>query len=615
MHCKTHSIFHIVVFLLCIIILTAPGHGIRNDDAVAYPQQDRIAAALPPGKDIRTSCLGCHETSYGLAGSELIEKGRIAFSTYACYGCHGARGFEELPKFAPPWEDLDEKIADVRWLTAWLRNPQAMRPETIMPDFKLTDAEISDISAFLLSLKSTREYPPVNLARSSPEKGKDLFTERGCKACHSDERLQPPHRRRVPNLSDTGLKLTPAWMSLKLEIPRELNPDSRMPRLDIDRADARDIIAYLSTLSSGREILQAESRHSAKGSVKAGKELVEQYGCYGCHRVPGFEKMVFSAPNLSALAEALSFGDARNPDSREELRKRIIGKIRAPRQHAGARMPRFTTNSDEREALAEFILGNYSFKLADEHMAPATQAQRIGQAGDWILTEYNCRACHMLNEGTPPHVARFIGLKTYLPPRLTGEGEKVQPEWLMHFLDRPFALRPWLRMRMPTFFLSTDRIGKLVEYFSIAAASPENARIPYAVPVRKEDVPPIELAMGEYRVRFDRCMQCHPISYEEPSTADGIEISDLSVNLMMAKHRLRFEWIKDFLKNPDRYAGPDTRMPFIYYSPEGTPRVPEADMWIDYVAKYLMVMESPPEPLHPQDAGPAESIDWPSFDY
>ena len=42
------------------------------------------------------------------------------------------------------------------------------------------------------------------------------------------------------------------------------------------------------------------------------------------------------------------------------------------------------------------------------------------------------------------------------PPNLLGEGQKVQQHWLFNFLKAPTPIRPWLKVRMPTFGLSDD---------------------------------------------------------------------------------------------------------------------------------------------------------------
>lgn len=214
----------------------------------------------------------------------------------------------------------------------------------------------------------------------------------------------------------------------------------------------------------------------------------------------------------------------------------------------------------------------------------------------------------MMEKDVQPRIEKYIDLKTYVPPRLVGEGEKVQPEWAKEYLKKPEPMRPWLKMRMPDFSFTDEERQALIEYFSVKAASAEDARLPYVMPIKREDIPQLELEMGEYRLQFDKCMQCHPVSIEEGLPED-VELEDLSIDLMLSKKRLRFEWIKNFMKDPDKYAGAGTKMPYVYYSPEGVPRVVDAAMWIDYVATYLMVMEKVPEPLEEEEPE-EEEFDW-----
>jgi mono/diheme cytochrome c family protein len=580
--------------------------------ASAYSEPDRIRSAVAQ-QDIENSCLGCHETTYGLVGAETLEAGRNAFATYACYACHQARGFMSLSKFGPPLEDLGAKIFDRRWISAWLRNPQSAHPGAIMPDFKLSDAERRDVVALLFSLSSEREYPPLDLSVASAERGERLFTMRGCKACHADVMGQPSHRRRVPDLFDAGVKLNPGWVIFELEVPRLLNPDSRVPRMKISAAETMDIIAYLTTLRNASHAVNAEPRVPAPGSPERGRQVIASYGCYGCHRVTGFETMSMPGPDLSFLAEALTAEAGGNSAARLRNHRSILDKILTPRKLPGARMPEFTFDEGDAEDLTVFVLNNYLFRPPMGVTAMATRDQRAGQAGEEVIIAFNCRACHPFAEGESPRIQRFVGRKSLFPPRLINEGEKARPNWAKAFLREPSALRPWLDMRMPQFFLAEEQVNALIEYFSVAADSPELARLPYEPPFRREEIPQIEFSMGEYRVRFDRCMQCHPATLEGAPSPD-IELEDLAINLMLAKERLRFEWVKHFLRNPDRYVGPGTRMPYIYYSPDGVPNLADAELWVDYVAKYLMMMETPPDPLI-QRQDETEHIDWTHFSY
>ncbi|MFH1620252.1 MAG: c-type cytochrome, partial [bacterium] len=280
----------------------------------AHGRGENQSNPLIPTKHLQCNCIGCHETPYELEGAEKAEAGRLAFEKYACYACHRAAGFEDLPKYAPPHRDFKKKLLNTKWIISWLRNPRAMRPGTIMPDFKLGDNEIRDLAAFLLSLETEKEYPKVDLSAASADKGKEFFVELGCKACHSEKKEENSFRRHVPNLADAGVKLNPSWILEELKDPKAINPDARVPKLDIKEEDALSIIAYLTTLKANNEIVAGEKLGLEGASPENGKKLVEHYGCYGCHRIQGFEDA--KIPSVDAAETAgkkpaeLSFGAA-----------------------------------------------------------------------------------------------------------------------------------------------------------------------------------------------------------------------------------------------------------------------------------------------------------------
>jgi cytochrome c2 len=585
------------------------GHGAETTTEAAHGIGDSSTNALIPTKYLQSACGGCHETSYGLKGAEMLEAGRLAFEDYACYACHETRQIDDKRKFGPPLEDLKKKLKDTRWMITQLRGPQKLNPRSVMPDFKLADEEIRDIAAFLLSLETERVYPPVDLSEAVAEEGEKLFTELGCKACHAEKIDEASFRRRLPNLADAGLKLKPDWILEELNNPKELNPDARIPKLDITETDTAHIIAYLTTLKANTELIEAETLALDEASLENGKELVKKYGCYGCHKVQGLEEEKMPAAPVAEAAK--KFAAANRWDS-------ISTAIGKPRHNSTEEnpliAPEYSFDEGEVESLTTFYLDNYNlgrFDLPDGYMVPASEPTKKGLAGERIIVERNCRGCHMIEEGIKPRIEEFIALKSYVPPRIVGEGEKVQPEWAKKYLDKPEPMRPWLKMRMPKFFFTEDEIKTIIEYFSVTAPSLENARLPYTVPVDRDNIEQLQIEMGEYRLRFDKCMQCHPVSIEEGLPED-VNIEDLSINLMLSKERLRFEWIKNFLRDPDKYAGAGTKMPYVYYTPEGVPRVSDAAMWVDYVTKYLMVMDKIPEPLE-EEPEEEEEDDWSNY--
>jgi cytochrome c2 len=597
------------------------GQGVGATTFAAHGLQETWYNPLIPHEYLQATCIGCHETSYGLEGAEEFELGRLAFEKYGCYDCHSARGFENLPKFAPVLDGISEKIRDERWILSWLKTPEKMRPRTLMPTFKLTDEEMQDITAYILSLQSEKEYPKVDLAPASAKDGETLFTDLGCKACHSEKREEDSLTRRVPNLADAGTKLNPNWIFEYLKDPKAYNPDTRMPKLDITETDRLNLTAYLVTLKDNTDIIGSEQLTTAEASKENGEKLVQLQGCYGCHKTKAFEKSPLPGVEVAEVAkkalDELPFGNSDVPMTKWDW---IYNKIKKPKIYETVdmplKMPQYAFDEGEIKNLTTFYLSNMQLHLPEKYMLAAAEKQRFGQAGEWLVTENNCRGCHMFDENVKPRIDQFIGLKTYVPPRLVGEGEKVQPQWAFQYLTKPVPMRPWLKMRMPTFSFDYQQVQDAINYFSVVAASAENARVPYVLIPQKEEIPKLDQEMGEYRLVADKCMQCHPISLEGGLPQD-VKLEDLSINLMLSKNRLRFEWIKNFLRNPDKYAGAGTKMPYVFYSPDGAPRVSDAEMWIDLVSKYLMIMEKVPETPPPAEEAQEEEeeIDWADMGY
>ena len=79
------------------------------------------------------------------------------------------------------------------------------------------------------------------------------------------------------------------------------------------------------------------------------------------------------------------------------------------------------------------------------------------------------------------------------------------------------------------------------------------------------------------------------------SNPEGVDPEDVSINLMLTKTRLRPEWIRDFLARPKQIAGAQTRMPTVFYSVDGEPKVEQPKEDIDDITTYLMGMTEPPE--------------------
>ena len=80
-----------------------------------------------------------------------VARGRQIYSIKACNLCHSLGG--ESGPMASTGGVLD-RISDKRddiWIQSYLKNPQSVLPGAEMPKVDLSDAEIEDLTAFLLS--------------------------------------------------------------------------------------------------------------------------------------------------------------------------------------------------------------------------------------------------------------------------------------------------------------------------------------------------------------------------------------------------------------------------------------------------------------------------------
>jgi cytochrome c2 len=82
---------------------------------------------------------------------EMAKLGKQLYEVkYQCQSCHtiGATGGYVGPALSVAGDWLQ-----AAWIEAWLKNPQALVPDTIEPRRSFTDQEITALTAYLVSLK------------------------------------------------------------------------------------------------------------------------------------------------------------------------------------------------------------------------------------------------------------------------------------------------------------------------------------------------------------------------------------------------------------------------------------------------------------------------------
>jgi hypothetical protein len=366
-----------------------------------------------------------------------------------------------------------------------------------------------------------------------------------------------------------------------------------MPSLRLSPSDSRDIASYLMTQKhAGATYADASYMDDPKLSA-TGKELVKHYGCAGCHEISGLEDEGRIGTELtnegSKPIERLDFAlwteDAKRgilPDGNASPRGEwydtkgfLEAKLSNPaifdqgKYHSDAmealRMPKPNIQSkDELNALVTFVLGSVDPTLPPSYMfKPGGRLQAV-QEGWWIITKYNCIGCHQVDIGQRSvlmDLPQYQGEnKVNLPPVLTSEGGRVNPNWLKGFLANPAlsttdldrdGVRNYLQVRMPTFNLSDDEIRKIVLFFEAMSSQPDQFIPPKMEPLTAAEQ---SIARNLFTSPAAPCLKCH---------MDGNAAHDKNAsapNFLLSKERLQPAWTIQWITDPAKII-PGTAMP------------------------------------------------------
>lgn len=544
------------------------------------------------GEKMQANCIKCHQSLEGLEGAEIAAKGEKLFVEIGCVGCHIANGYEDSSKMngvsavGPSLRRIGAKL-DPAFMVRWITNPQAVRPRTRMPNFYFTEEQATQITAYLLSVskdpseKWLGEHAAVDIAPGGElaAKGKEVVDSVGCRACHAlapDEVASQlgANKDVAPNLSNISEKTNARWIFNWVRNPRGFSEVARMPNLRLSDDEARAVTAYLETLGTKKEAPAAlDAALADAANVAAGEKLVRKYGCAGCHDIPGMETESRVGAELSSFGgktkEELFFGD--RVDMPETWDDWTYEKIHTPRGYATKwieqAMPHFNLADEDIKAIRVFLTSRTDAKVNAKYQYKSAWQPAIVN-GRRLVGRYNCTGCHVI-EGHGGDVRRLYEENPSLaPPNLNTEGRKVQQPWLFSFLKAPSPIRPWLKIRMPTFGLSDTEAKDIIAYFGAL----EKVDQPF-VYLQRANFSPSNVEAGKALASKDvfNCFSCHVRGSVNPEGSP----SDWAPDLSMAHLRLNPEWIIDWLHDPQKIF-PGTKMPSFYpdpNAPDGPPDI------------------------------------------
>ena len=546
-----------------------------NSPEQAHGEVHHWSEPLLRGAKVQASCIKCHANVERI-GATTITTGQRLFEELGCHGCHLVEGYEDLTKVGPYLRLASAKL-DPSWLVRWVTNPHEFRPKTRMPNFMFKPDEAVAVAAYLLD--STKADSAEWLAnRPAPTgidpanatlvaQGKELVDTLGCRGCHGFADGESPallgeNKDIAPNLGHIAEKTDARWLYYWVKGPRNYSPVSRMPSLRLSDDEARAVVSFLLTLGEQKPTPGIEAELSQPEEIARGKTLVRKYGCFGCHDITGMENESRVGVELSTFGskplEELFFGN--HTDIPETWDDWTFNKLKSPRTYATERieqaMPEFDLAEADIKALRVFLASRTDQKYPAKFLAASDLRGQREVAGRRLVARYNCVGCHIVDGAGGAIRARYQDMPTMAPPILNGEGAKVQADWLFNFLKQPVPIRPWLKVRMPTFGFSDAEATTLVQYFGAL----ENVQVPF-VHVNEATIPSAHIEAAQKLVGTDyfNCFSCHQQGDRKPEGPPEGWAPDLG----MARMRLNPEWIVRWLHNPQAVQ-PGTKMPSFY---------------------------------------------------
>lgn len=348
---------------------------------------------------------------------QAVIRGAELFHSVGCVACHSPRdptAVEQPLADSVPLGDLTSKF-NVDGLVEFLENPHAVRPSGRMPNMQLTHFEANEIASFLLQ-KSGQPDIQWKVDATLAKKGKELFSELNCAACHTDV---------------IDLKPTPASrMTLA-----QLKPDrgclsgqrGDWPNFQLNDYDKESIQAALNEYPT-----KLTDEQQIAVSLKS-------FNCITCHergdfggvtpgRSPHFQTTNLNLGDQGRMPPTLTnVGAKLNPKWMRDVL--VNGRVIRPYMHT--RMPQFGE-----ENIGHLIeLFQQTDKLPETQFADFDDQKEMRKLGREIAGNkgLNCVACHTYQyklSDTMPAVD------------LTEMAERLKKDWFYQYMLTPQMFSP-----------------------------------------------------------------------------------------------------------------------------------------------------------------------------
>jgi len=503
---------------------------------------------------IPPTALFCDGEDAELVQADLLRRGRDLYLDRLCARCHTGPA-----ALAAPLEtrELASSLASRRlqvrreWMVGLFRGEQAENeahrrmPKLFDPENPVDQFEANYMVVSLqlptFQRDETKKGPD---ALGSAERGRTLYEDLGCLACHrSGEGEEGDTRRSLANL---GRKFHPAGLILYLQKPHADDPWSGMPDFRLTAEEAADLAALL--LPGGEAAAKdpwppKNAELKVKPDPQRLRPIAEVWrfrGCNRCHDhdVPAEQRPAGWKP------------DPRQPIAIQDVTKGCLANL-PTRPSEWGQIPDYGFSAEDRAALVAFLSASGEKTLAHDTAVDASRR---------LVKRLDCQACHSRDSAVSPRGGLVAeesdrGLAPETLPNLTWAGEKLHTDWVAGLLagKPPQRTRPWLKARMPQFPAYAETLAR-----GLAA---EHGLAPSSSHKTSPADPPSLAELGIRLVDKEAldCRQCHGLG-DKPPTGDAKTLLAPGINFALVKGRIQPEYYARFTLDPPRFDV-TTRMP------------------------------------------------------
>jgi mono/diheme cytochrome c family protein len=193
------------------------------------------------------------------------------------------------------------------WVRGYLLSPRDLRPSLhpTMPRLDLDDHDAASIAAYLASNAAAPPAQERAAPRGDLDRGRRLFTDKGCSTCHAFTGARTPApapvepadgagRVLAPDLAFARDRVIPERVAAWIVDPKRMRPDAAMPAQALSPAEAADLTAFilhapLDPSPPPASLVRLPVLDRAVGYEEVAERVLHKI-CWHCHSQPDYAR-------------------------------------------------------------------------------------------------------------------------------------------------------------------------------------------------------------------------------------------------------------------------------------------------------------------------------------